>query len=224
MDDETTLDFKDFLQIIKKRIVIILAITLLSAVISGVLSFYVIKPTYEADVKVVIGRDKDGQMDKTLTDSDVLMFQQLMKTYAEIAKSTTVAEDSASKAGENVTGDYVSKHLTVTPQENTQILDIKIKSHDAKEAYEITNSVSDSFISTALKFTPGANIQLLDKPKMPTIPVKPNKILNIVIAFFVGLMASMGLVFAIEYMDDTIKTEQDVIKYLDLPVIAIIPK
>jgi capsular polysaccharide biosynthesis protein len=208
----------------KKRIAIIMIITLLSTITTAVLSFYVIKPTYETEVSVVIGRDNKGKMDSSLNDNDVYMFQQLMKTYAEIARSNTVAENSASKVGGKVTSDYISKHITVTPQQNTQILDIKVNSDDAKEAYNIISAVSNSFISTALKFTPEANMQLLDKPKMPTVPVKPNKILNIIIAFFVGLMASLILTYVLEYMDDAIKTEQDVESYLALPVIGSIPK
>lgn len=224
MNEEITIDFRYLMQIIRKRISIIIIITFISTVISAVLSFYVIKPTYEAEVSVVIGRDNNGKMDSTLNDNDVYMFQQLMKTYAEIAKSNTVAEESASKVGGKVTAEYLSSHITVTPQQSTQILIIKASSNDAKETYDIISSVSDSFISTAIKFTPGANIQLLDKPKLPSEPVKPDKKLNIAIAFFIGLLISMILAYFLEYMDDTLKAEQDVERYLELPVIGIIPK
>ena len=224
MNEEVTIDFRYLMQIIKKRILVIMVITLLSTAASAVLSFYVIKPVYEAEVSVVIGRDNHGKMDGTLNDNDVYMFQQLMKTYAEIARSNTVAEESASKIGGKVTAEYLSKHITVTPQQSTQILNIKASANDAKETYNIISSVSDSFISTAIKFTPGANIQLLNKPKLPTKPVKPDKRLNIAIAFFIGLLISMILTYILEYMDDTIKEEHDVEKYLKLPVIGTIPR
>ncbi len=224
MNEEVTIDFRYLMQIIKKRISIIIIITLLSTAVSAILSFYVIKPTYEAEVSVVIGRDNNGKMDGTLNDNDVYMFQQLMKTYAEIARSNTVAEESASKIGGKVTAEYLSKHITVTPQQSTQILNIKASANDAKETYNIIRSVSDSFISTAIKFTPGANIQLLNKPKLPTKPVKPDKRLNIAIAFFIGLLISIILAYILEYMDDTIKEEHDVEKYLKLPVIGTIPR
>ena len=224
MNEEVTIDFRYLMQIIKKRILVIMVITLLSTAASAVLSFYVIKPVYEAEVSVVIGRDNHGKMDGTLNDNDVYMFQQLMKTYAEIARSNTVAEESASKIGGKVTAEYLSKHITVTPQQSTQILNIKASANDAKETYNIISSVSDSFISTAIKFTPGANIQLLNKPKLPTKPVKPDKRLNIAIAFFIGLLISIILAYILEYMDDTIKEEHDVEKYLKLPVIGTIPR
>ena len=64
----------------------------------------------------------------------------------------------------------------------------------------------------------------MDKAVLPDKPVKPNIKLNIAIAFFIGLMASVGLVFVLEYLDRTIKTEEEVEKYLELPVIATIPR
>jgi capsular polysaccharide biosynthesis protein len=224
MEEEITLDLKDLLSIIKKRISIILIITFAATIASAIASYFVIKPTYQVSVSVLIGRDKNGQIDSSLTNNDVLMFQNLMKTYAKIAQSETVAEQSASKLNGKVSAAALSKSLTVTPQANTQILDISLVSSDAKTAYDMVNAVSESFIDAALKFTPGANIQLMDKPKMPTQPIKPKKALNIVLGFIIGLLGSVGVVFVLEYMDDTIKTEEEVTKYLELPVVAIIPK
>ncbi|EGT5631421.1 capsular biosynthesis protein, partial [Clostridium botulinum] len=67
-------------------------------------------------------------------------------------------------------------------------------------------------------------IELLDKPVIPEKPIKPRKLLNIAIALFMGLLLSAGRAFIQEYMDKTIKTENDIDKYLELPVIAVIPK
>ena len=53
-------------------------------------------------------------------------------------------------------------------------------------------------------------------------PVKPQPLLNIAIAFVVGLMAGVGVAFLLEYLDNTIKTEQDVERLLELPVLGAI--
>lgn len=74
----------------------------------------------------------------------------------------------------------------------------------------MTNAVSESFISTALKFTPDVNIQLMARHKMLDKPIKPKKTLNMVTGFLIGLTGSVGAVIILEYMDDTIKTEDEV--------------
>ena len=63
-----------------------------------------------------------------------------------------------------------------------------------------------------------AEAELLENP----VPIKPNPELNMAIAFVVGLMTAVGLAFLLEYLDQSIRTEQDIEQYLGLPVIGAI--
>jgi capsular polysaccharide biosynthesis protein len=219
MEEEMTLDLRDFFKVIRKRLLLIFAITLLVTVSAAIVSFFVIKPTYQTDTSIIIGKISEANTDNY---SDVMMYQQLVKTYAAIASSNTVAQDVSSKL--NIDVKTLSQSITVTPQADTQIIDIKVLNGSPQQAYNIINSVSDSFMAQAKKIYPTGSITVLDKAVLPDKPVKPNKKLNIAIAFFVGLMASVGLVFILEYLDRTIKTEEEVVHYLELPVIATIPR
>ncbi|MFL0194293.1 GNVR domain-containing protein [Clostridium sp. WILCCON 0269] len=73
----------------------------------------------------------------------------------------------------------------------------------------MVNAVSDSFISESKRVFPtGGDIQVMDKAQFPDKPIKPKKVLNMIIAFFVGLMASIGFSFMLEYMDNTIRQKK----------------
>lgn len=225
MDEGITLDLRDLFNVIRKRMKLIAGITITCTLVSGILSFFVIKPTYEAKTSIVIGKTDSGQTgDKSQYNyNDVIMYQNLVKTYAEIGKSRAVAENASARA-KNVTADQIQKMVTVTPQANTQIIEFKIENNDPRETYVVINAVSEAFIQEAKRIYPSGNIQVMDTAKVPENPIKPKKALNVAIAFFIGLMASVGLTFVLEYMDSTIKTEDDISRYLDLPVIGIIPK
>lgn len=224
MDEEMTLDLRDFFYILKKRMKLILIITAACTIVSGVLSFFVIKPTYEASASIIVGRPQGNEKNNTQFN-DVMMYQNLVKTYAEIAKSQSVAEKASDKLSNKIKPEQLKGIVTVTPQQGTQILEITVQSKNPEEAVNIVNAVSSTFIDEAKRVFPtGGDIQIMDKPKYPDKPVKPKKALNVAIAFFLGLMASVGLTFVLEYMDSTIKSEEDVNRYLDLPVIGIIPK
>lgn len=224
MNDEITLDLRDLFYILRKRVKLIVGVTIACTLISGILSFFVIKPTYEAGTSIIVGKPQGN--DKSVTQyNDVMMYQNLVKTYAEIAKSQSVSEKSADKLNGKIEAKDLDKLVTVTPQQGTQILEIKAESKDPKEAVEIVNEVSRTFIEEAKRVFPtGGDIQVMDTAKVPESPVKPKKALNVAIAFFLGLMASVGLTFVLEYMDSTLKTEEDITRYLELPVIGIIPK
>lgn len=215
-----TLDLRDLFEIIRKRFVLIITITLLCTLAAAIFSFFVIKPTYQTDTSLVIG--KIAETDKSSL-SDVTMYQQLVKTYAAIASSNSVAQDASNKLG-NIDVKTLTNSITVTPQASTQILDIKALAGSPKQAYDNITAVTDSFIAQAMKIYPTGSIAVMDKAVLPDKPVKPNKKLNIAIAFFIGLMASVGLVFVLEYLDRTIKTEEEVERFLELPVIATIPR
>lgn len=223
MDEESTLDLREIFDVIKKRKWIIILITLFLTIISGVLSFFVLPPTYEASVSVLIGKMPDNQQQQ-IQYNDVMMYQKLLKTYSEIAKSRLVAETTIRQLNKNIGYSEFESSITVTPQADTQIMIIKAKSKDAKDAMETVNALSEAFIREAMRLYPTGNVQIIDSATIPDRPIKPNKRLNIAIAFVLGLMISLGLVFLLEYMDNTIKTEGDVEKYLDIPVIGIIPK
>ena len=68
------------------------------------------------------------------------------------------------------------------------------------------------------------NVSILSKADFEGTPspVNPNPVLNMAIAFVVGLMVGVGLAFLLEYLDNTIKTEEDIEKVLGVPVLGTI--
>ena len=224
MEEETTIDLRDFYYILKKRSKLIVIVTVVCTLLAGILSFFVIKPTYEAGTTIIVGKLQNNQKSNTQYN-DVMMYQNLVKTYAQIAGSNAVMESASNKMNGSVSAGQLKKIITVTPQQGTQILEIKGQSKDPSQTVNMVNAVSNSFITESKKVSPtGGDIQIMDKPQFPDKPVKPKKVLNMAIAFFIGLMGSIGFCFMLEYMDNTIKTEEDVNKTLGMPVIGIIPK
>ena len=224
MDEGTNISLKDYLIIIKERLWLIILITVSTVVIAGIMSYVVIKPTYQSSTSIIVGKPRATAKENTQYN-DVMMYQSLVKTYTEIAKSTLVAQVAYDKLKGKVSANQIQNAITVTSQTGTQILIISGKGKSPEEAYNITNATSQAFVDSAKKIFPtGGDIQAMDKAVMSQNPISPNKNLNIIIAFFLGLMVSVGVVFLMQYLDNTIKTENDIEKYLQLPVLGIIPK
>ena len=68
-----------------------------------------------------------------------------------------------------------------------------------------------------------SNIRIAEKAVLPKVPISPNKKRSLMLGAIVGLMIGLGLSFGREYMDRSLRTEEDVRRYLDLPVLAVIP-
>ena len=88
----------------------------------------------------------------------------------------------------------------------------------------VANSVAKSFMANIVDIMQVDNVTVVDEARVPVNPVKPQKQLIIAVAGFLGLMSSLFLVFLLEYLDNTIKTPNDVERSLGLPVLATVPR
>jgi len=68
------------------------------------------------------------------------------------------------------------------------------------------------------------NLRILDKAPVPNLPIKPRTLLNMVIGVMLGLLLGAGVVFFLDYLDNTIRSSEDVEQFLRLNLLAIIPK
>jgi capsular polysaccharide biosynthesis protein len=218
-------ELQEYLQIIKKRWLLILAITVSAAAISAVVSFFVIKPTYKSDISVIIGKTDTslGGSSQTANYNDILMYQKLVKTYSELAKSRTVAEHVIKSLDLNMTPGALQGMISVSPKGDTEFLTIAVTSRNAEQAMNIANQLARSLKAVSIDVKKMDNVSILDAALLPTSPASPRPMLNIAIAFFLGLMVSVGLVFLLEYLDSTVKTQDDIEKLIGVPVIGVIP-
>ncbi|MFR1707978.1 MAG: YveK family protein [Clostridium sp.] len=219
--EEEVISFGEILEVIKRRWKMILILTLIATLVSGLVSFFLISSKYEASTKLFIGKEEGA--DQGYNQNDVSMYQKLMKTYSEAIKTRDLVGKAIKATNSNLTENEILERLTVTTVADTQILQIKVNSEDPKEAANIVQAITKEFISTSKVLVPNGNIRIIEEVKVPENPVSPNKKLNIAIAFLLGLMVSVGLSFLLEFLDNTYKNKEQLEKDLEIPVIGAIP-
>ena len=219
--EEMEIDLKEYLDIIWSKKWLILGITLLATLISGLVSFFVLQPVYEASTTIMIG--KSNTSEQSIKYDDVMLNQKLVNTYSEIIKSNTVLEEVVSnlKLGQSAT--QQKENVTVNPIGDTEIIEIKVNNSDPVLATNIANDLSEVSMENVKEIMKIDNVQVIDRAEVPNDPVKPNEIMNIIIAAVLGFMIGIGIVFLREYLDNTITSPNDIEKYLDLSVIGVIP-
>lgn len=219
--EEQVIRLDELFEALKKRWLMIVTITLIATIISAALSFFVIKPKYEATTKVFIGKDEGDN--QAYNQNDVLMYQKLMKTYSEAIKTKDLVSRSLQGTSLELKPEDVLANLTVSPVTDTQILQIKYKSNNPQEAKVVIQELTDEFIKTSKELVPNGNIKTIEEVQLPEKPVSPNKKMNIAIAFLLGLMVSVGLAFLLEFLDNTFKSKDQLERELEIPVIGVIP-
>jgi len=218
---EDTIDIKELFLIIKKRLWLILLIMFITTFIAAILTFYIFQPVYESNTTLYVG--KNINVEGSMGYQDVLMSGQLVKDYRELAKSRLVANIVIDELGlKDIDTKEITDMLGVNLKSETRIIEITAQHTDPELAKQVANKVADVFKRKSVELIEVDNVQVIDIAETPVNPIKPNKMMNIAIGFILGLMLGFGIVFLIEYLDNTIKTTNDVEKYLGLPVIGTI--
>jgi len=218
---EETISLKELFQTIKKRLSLILLITFTAVAVSGILSYFVLTPIYSVSTQILVNKTSD---DIQYNYSEVQTNLQLINTYNVIIKSDRILDIVA----EEIDGDFIASQLkekiTVSSEQNSQVITLAVEDADPNTAATIANKTAEVFQSQIAEIMKVDNVSILAKAEVAEniSPVKPKPILNIAIALVVGLMAGVGIAFLLEYLDNTIKTESDIEKLLELPVLGVI--
>ena len=224
---EEKIELRQYWDVLRKRWMIVVVLPLIAALASGVISFFVIKPVYQASTTLIVGKkaSESGQAANQMLENNVLLAnQQLAKTYATIAQSRTVEKNVLKELNLSLTVEGLDSLISVNPVKTTEILEIQVTNKNSELAASIANTMAQEFSKAVIEIKKVDSVSIVDTAVIPDKPIKPKKTLNVLIAFFVGLMASVGLVFLLEYMDNTVKTSNDVEKLLGIPILGIIPK
>lgn len=219
-DDEIEIDLRELLCEMKKKIWFIIAGLLIGAAITGAYSKFLITPQYKSEAKLYV-----LSKETTLTSlADLQIGSQLTQDYKVLVGSRPVLQGVVDHMKLDMTYRELEKKLTIDNPNNTRILTLTIKDPNpylAKSIVdEVANTASD-YIGEIMEMVPP---KLIEDGEVASEKASPNVLKNTIIGGILGLLLVCGFIVVRVILNDTVKSEEDVSKYLDLPVLAVIPK
>lgn len=219
---EETISLRELFQTLRKRAWLIVAITVIATMTSGIVSYFVLTPIYQASTQLLVNQAKSEQPIYNI--SEIQTNLQLINTYNVIMKSPAILDIVKEELDLNMPIEELNEKINVTSEKDSQVVNVTVEDPDPYMAADIANTVANVFQREIVKIMNVDNVNILAKAevKEQPVPVKPKPLLNMAIAFVVGMMTGVGLAFLLEYLDNTIKNEQDVEKLLELPVLGVV--
>lgn len=221
------MEIKQFIGLIRKRFLWIALMMLIAGVSSGLYSYFVAVPVYEASTKLIVNKSLSEDSLGRLTLDSVNVDLRLIDTYKEIIKTPAVMNVVAKDNPElGMSAKQLIQAVKVSSVNNTQVMTVSVRSESAEKAALIVNAVAKVFQNEISSIMKVDNVAILNEadPAEHAAPVAPNPTLSMAVSLVAALLFALVLIFLIDYFDDSIRTEEDVARYLDVPTLAIIPR
>ena len=218
------ISLQEILDLLRENWKMILAITVLFMTLAAVFTIFFIDKEYSSSTTLIVGKPEGYTSTATDTANEVLTNQKLVGTYSEIAKSESVMTEVNKGLGLDMSDSALAKMVSVTTVNETELIEIKVTSKDPVLAATIANKTGAVFMTNVAELMKIDNLQVVDTAMVNRSPVSPNVNLNIAIAFLLGIVASVFIIFIRETLTTTVKTVEDLKKLIeDVPIVAIIP-
>ena len=219
-DDVIEIDLVELLGVILHNLWIIIVSGVIVAAVALLISYFIITPKYESVTKIYVISKTNAD---TMTYSDLQAGSTLTKDYKELVKSRPVLEEVLAETGIDVELKDLEEQITVEVPTDTRIVSITVEDKDPYEARIIADSVRIAASKHIREVMDTEAVNVVEEASLPIEKSSPSILKNTAIGYAVGLFLAIAIVIINYIMDDTIKTPDDVEKFLGVSVLGSIP-
>lgn len=218
-DEEIEIDLKEIFYALRRRILAIVAAGLLFGCLACAYAGFIMSPVYTSSSTMLV-----LTKETTLTSlTDLQIGSQLTKDYSILVTSRPVLTEVIKELDLPVNYKQLAGMVSVSNPDGTRILQISVNYGDAEMAKEIVDQLSETasaYIGAQMEVTPP---KIIEKGEVPTAKSSPNVKRMTMLGILAGLVLSAGVVIVLNIMDDTIRSEEDIQKYLGLSTLSSVP-
>lgn len=207
-----------FVLLRKWWIILLCGIVVATAFLVGTKLF--ITPKYQSVTKIFVLSQQEGNY---LTTTDIQLSSYLTKDYAELIKSRTVALEVIERLDLKMTPESLMSQVNVYTKTDTRIVTISVQNEKPELARELANVIREVSAKQIVDVMGVEAVNMVDEANLPTAPASPNLRNNILLGAAWGCLIAIAFILLRYLLDDTIKSEEDVERYLELNVLAAIP-
>lgn len=220
VDNEIEIDLLEIFGVLLSRIWLILGFGLLVALICFAVSKFVLIPYYDSTTKIYILNKTDNT---TVTYSDVQMGTQLTKDYAELINSRYVLEEVIKELSLEEDYQKLLKKVSVNTPTDTRIVSITVEDEDPVQAMNTANCIREVASEHIQNVMDIEAVNVVETANMPVEKAGPSVVKWTMIGGAAGVFLICAVILIRYLLDDTIKSSEDVEKYLGLSTLALIP-
>ena len=218
-DDEIEIDLKEVFYLLLSHWKSIFLAMLIGAAIFGAYHTFLLKPSYQADASIYI-----TSTDSMISFSDLQLSAALTDDYANIIKSRTVLNRVIDELDLNLNYKQLGALISVENPDSTHIVDIKVTCDDPELSRNITNALMNISVDQIYQVIGSGEPTVIDYAMAEAVQdVTPGLKKYLMLGALLGALIVCAIVVLRMLTDTTLKTVDDIDRYLHLPVLAAVP-
>lgn len=218
-DEEIEIDLMELFHLLIQKAWVIVLCFIVGAVLSFSVTKFLITPQYSASSIIYI-------LTKTTSVTslaDIQMGAQLTVDFEVLAKSRTVVEAVIETLELDCTYEELLGQISTANPADTRMLTLTVTDPDAEKAREISNALADATADRVADVMNSDKPNIVDRAVTPAEPSSPSTLKNTAIGAIVGAFLAIAVLVIRHLLNDTVQTEEDVRKYLNLHTLAAVP-
>lgn len=218
-DEEIEIDLMELFHLLIQKAWVIVLCFVVGAVLTFSVTKFLITPQYSASSIIYI-------LTKTTSVTslaDIQMGAQLTVDFEVLAKSRTVVEAVIETLELDCTYEELLEQISTENPADTRMLTLTVTDPDAEKAREISNALADATADRVADVMNSDKPNIVDRAVTPAEPSSPSTLKNTAIGAIVGAFLAIAVLVIRYLLNDTVQTEEDVRKYLNLHTLAAVP-
>ena len=218
------MELRDYITVLRKGWVLIVVLALVGVAAAAGFSLLK-KPVYSASAQVFVSTETSGSA-SDLAQGNTFT-QQRVLTYSNLVQTPIVLLPVISSLKLDMNADQLATMVSATAPTSTTLITITVNGTDPVQATEIANATSQSLTNvvqnieaTDANGTSTVKLTRVKQADVPQKPISPNVPVNIALGLLVGLALGVGIAVLRETLDNRVRTEPDVEKISDKPVVG----
>ena len=218
-DDEIEIDLKEVFYLLLSHWKSIFLAMLIGAAIFGAYHTFLLKPSYQADASIYI-----TNTDSVITFSDLQLSSALTEDYANIIKSRTVLNRVIKELQLDLNYKALGNLISVGNPDDSHIITIKVTCDDPELSRNITNALMNISVDQIYQVIGSGEPTVIDYAMAEAVQdVTPGLKKYLMLGALLGALIVCAIVVLRMLTDTTLKTVDDIDRYLHLPVLAAVP-
>ena len=218
-EEEMTIDLLELFHVLLSKAWLIILCVVIGAAAAFVYTRYFVIPLYKSQSMIYVFAQNSDQT----TVSDLQIGSQLVVDLKTIATTREVVEVPIKELGLDYTYEQMVKKISIGNPTNSRLISITVSDPSPRRAASISNSLADALRYRIAEIMNTDVPALVEKAVIPERPSSPSLKKNVAIGGLIAGVLICGVLIVIYLLDDTIKSEDDVEKYLGKNVLAVFP-